>query len=352
VRTLVSDEPLVLVMVGLPARGKTFLARKVARYLNWLGLQARVFNVGNYRRDRLGSTQPASFFDPDNPEGVLARKELALAALDDLLAWLRDGPARVAIYDATNATRSRRRIVVDRLKEHGLTPIFVESVCTDPAVVEANIRETKLSMPDYAGVDPDAAVADFRARIAHYERAYEPLDEDDLSWVKLVDVGRRVVVNGIGGYLPSRIAFFLANLHITPRPVVLTRHGESEFNVAGRIGGDTSLTERGAGFAERFGRWAPTFLDRPPQVWTSTLRRTIETAASLPWPSRPVRNLDRPPPRCRGRAAGWATWTRSTPACSTAAPTTRSSSAARTRPRPGRRTSSGTATRAASPTRT
>jgi len=55
----------------------------------------------------------------------------------------------------------------------------VESVCNDRALVEANVRETKLSMPDYAGVDPDAAVADFRARIAHYERAYEPIDEPE-----------------------------------------------------------------------------------------------------------------------------------------------------------------------------
>jgi broad specificity phosphatase PhoE len=291
-RTIASNDPLVLVMVGLPARGKTFLARKVARYLNWLGRPARVFNVGNYRRTRLGSTQPASFFDPDNPEGVSARRDLALAALDDLVDWVKSAPGRVAIYDATNATRARRDLVVDRLARYGLVPIFVESVCNDPALIEANIRESKLSMPDYAGVDADTAVADFRARIAHYERAYEPLDEPDRCWVKLVDVGHRVVVNEIHGYLPSRIAFFLANLHITPRPVLLLRHGESEYNVAGRIGGDTALTPRGREFAARFGAWAAGWLDRPAQVWTSTLRRTIETASTLPWPSTPIRNLD------------------------------------------------------------
>lgn len=36
--------------VGLPARGKTFIARKIARWLVWLGYQAKIFNVGNYRR--------------------------------------------------------------------------------------------------------------------------------------------------------------------------------------------------------------------------------------------------------------------------------------------------------------
>ncbi len=38
--------PTVIVMVGLPARGKTFIARKMARYLIWQGVKTRVFNVG------------------------------------------------------------------------------------------------------------------------------------------------------------------------------------------------------------------------------------------------------------------------------------------------------------------
>lgn len=37
-------------MVGLPARGKTYISRKICRYLNWLGFKSRVFNIGNYRR--------------------------------------------------------------------------------------------------------------------------------------------------------------------------------------------------------------------------------------------------------------------------------------------------------------
>ena len=31
-------EKLVFVTVGLPARGKTYIARKLARYMNWLGV--------------------------------------------------------------------------------------------------------------------------------------------------------------------------------------------------------------------------------------------------------------------------------------------------------------------------
>lgn len=37
-------------MVGLPGRGKTFLCNKLVCYLNWLGHDTKLFNVGSYRR--------------------------------------------------------------------------------------------------------------------------------------------------------------------------------------------------------------------------------------------------------------------------------------------------------------
>lgn len=33
--------PHVVAMVGLPARGKTYIAMKLARYLNWVGLPTK-----------------------------------------------------------------------------------------------------------------------------------------------------------------------------------------------------------------------------------------------------------------------------------------------------------------------
>lgn len=41
---------MVIGMVGLPARGKTYISRKICRYLNWMGFKSKVFNIGNYRR--------------------------------------------------------------------------------------------------------------------------------------------------------------------------------------------------------------------------------------------------------------------------------------------------------------
>ncbi len=302
-RTLLDDDPHVLVMVGLPARGKTFLARKIVRYLSWLGRPARVFNVGNYRRERLGPAQPAAFFDPDNPEGFASRREMALAALSDLVDWVTAGKGRVAVYDATNATRERRALVCRVLGERGLTPIFIETVCNDPAQIEANIRESKLSMPDYAGMDAPSAIADFRARIAHYERSYEPVDEADRSWIRLVDVGEQVVLHRLRGSVPTSLVPLLVNQHLVSRPIFLTRHGQSRFNEQDRIGGDSPLTEVGRTFAGRLGAFLPAKIaSARPVVWTSTLQRTIETASGLPWKKAALRNLDEID---AGRFDGW-----------------------------------------------
>src|SRR5277367_1722109 len=132
---------LAFVMVGLPARGKTFIARKIARYLSWLGYRTQLFNVGSYRRARLGSRQLHSFFDPRNEAGQAARRAVALAALDDMVTFLGEG-GDVAIYDATNSSRERRSLVRARCVEAGLEVVFVESSCTDLSIVESNIRAT------------------------------------------------------------------------------------------------------------------------------------------------------------------------------------------------------------------
>lgn len=280
-------------MVGLPARGKTYIARKIARYLSWLGHRTRVFNVGAYRRERLGSHLSHEFFDPDNPAGEDARRQMALAALDDMLAWLR-AVGEVAIYDATNTTHERRAMVRARCEREGISVLFVESVCDDDAIIASTIRETKLKSPDYAGIDPELAVKDFLARIAHYERVYETVDQHDGSFIKLVDVGREVVLHHIRGYIPGRLVALLMNLHIAPRPIWLTRHGESTYNQESQVGGDPDLSARGEKYAlalEKFFR-AHALPQDQAQVWTSTLKRAVQTARHLPTDAFTWRALD------------------------------------------------------------
>ena len=169
-------DKLCIVMVGLPARGKTFIARRLRQYLRFFhGAKCEVFNVGTYRREMLGSNHMADFFDPDNKTTQVQRQSCRDAAMNDMKAWMSKhaGTGTVAIFDATNSTKAKRDWIVNEVEEIMESRshiIFIESVCTDMSLIDANIRTAKLTMPDYKGISPDEATADFRERIKMYVR--------------------------------------------------------------------------------------------------------------------------------------------------------------------------------------
>ena len=66
-----------------------------------------------------------------------------------------------------------------------------------------------------------------------------------LSYIKIFDVGTRYMVNRVQDHIQSRTVYYLMNIHVTPRSIYLCRHGESELNLRGRIGGDSGLSARG-----------------------------------------------------------------------------------------------------------
>uniref|UniRef100_A0A3Q4GGI2 6-phosphofructo-2-kinase/fructose-2,6-biphosphatase 1 n=1 Tax=Neolamprologus brichardi TaxID=32507 RepID=A0A3Q4GGI2_NEOBR len=89
---------------------------------------------------------------------------------------------------------------------------------------------------------------DFTQRIDCYRASYMPIDDEKdrkLSYIKIFDVGSRYLVNRVQDHIQSRIVYYLMNIHVTPRSIYLSRHGESELNLLGRIGGDTGLSPRG-----------------------------------------------------------------------------------------------------------
>nr|KJB20411.1 hypothetical protein B456_003G146900 [Gossypium raimondii] len=278
------DRHLAIVLVGLPARGKTFTAVKLTRYLRWLGHDTKHFNVGKYRRLKHGTNQSADFFRADNPEGMEARNEVAALAMDDMIAWMQEG-GQVGIFDATNSSRSRRNMLM-KMAEGRCKIIFLETICNDERIIERNIRLKIQQSPDYAE-EPDfeAGLQDFTTRLANYEKVYEPVDEG--SYIKMIDMasghGGQIQVNNISGYLPGRIVFFLVNTHLTPRPILLTRHGESRDNVRGRIGGDSVLSDTGEIYMKKLANFVEKRLksERTASIWTSTLQRTILTASPI-----------------------------------------------------------------------
>jgi hypothetical protein len=94
------DNKLYIVMVGLPARGKSITATKLKENLKHDSIRAKVFNNGDLRRKMIPqNTSYAGFYDPKNKEGVALREKIALINIDKAQAYLeRNGD--VAIFHA------------------------------------------------------------------------------------------------------------------------------------------------------------------------------------------------------------------------------------------------------------
>ena len=312
-------EKHVLVMVGLPARGKTHMAKRLCQYLRFFhGARTQVFNVGTYRRKMMTRKKAdAQFFDQRDAESEALRKSFARAALKDMIDFLfqEDNASyleqrgfdsgRVAIFDATNTTRARREWIREQLGRLPLKLLFVESVCTDEEIIERNIWQAKVNNDDYRSeADKKKAYDDFRKRIAKYEEVYEPMQEEHLSFIKLINEGRRVEINNIHGFLLGRIVQFLSNLHATHQTIYLSRHGQSEYNFQGKIGGDSVLSRMGENYATMLAKYCEDVIcveerggveggggaarkerhPRPCRLWTSSLQRTILTARHIAHP--------------------------------------------------------------------
>mmetsp|Transcript_22383 Transcript_22383/g.76689 ORF Transcript_22383/g.76689 Transcript_22383/m.76689 type:complete len:631 (+) Transcript_22383:282-2174(+) len=224
---------VMLCMVGLPARGKSYITKMMERYLQWSGFPVRIFNAGNLRRQEGMAGASAGFFSDENKEASAMREKVASACMEEAINWLQmQTNVCVVIFDATNTTKRRRQMVVERCREsRGITPVFIESICDDPGVLEENYR-LKMGNQDYQDMDPAQAREDFMKRVKAYESRYETIDDDeqggDLMYIKLFNVGQKVVMHSCSGYLVSQIGFYLSNIHIQPRSIWLTRHAEFE----------------------------------------------------------------------------------------------------------------------------
>jgi hypothetical protein len=270
---------LVIVLVGLPGRGKSFVARKLQFFLTWLGLECKIFNVGKYRREaaaqlafeeaKIGTKSErevagscdADFFDPNNKKAAQLREKVADVALRDMLNWLDDeqdtqrgifrndsglttaseeggtSRDRIAIFDATNSTVKRRTWILEECTSPEKRPgkptgvVFVESICDDEDLLEENFRFKVLNSPDFEGMSEEEAVADLRKRVKKYEEQYETIDDDSLSYIKVFNLSTKVLVNHCYGRMSKIIVPAIMAWNIGSRPIFLCRPGKTHSSV-------------------------------------------------------------------------------------------------------------------------
>ena len=379
----------VLIFIGLPLVGKRTIALRLKRYLRFFhGAKCKAFDIAKFSPAANGGnnamTSPMDanahafdFFDrlrnflegsDDKPSAQTSAMEVDNAQMTAQMASRRASvngvdpvdrnaknvdSGRVAIVFSSDAmstfyenwsgsSKERRRWILARLatlsdsskSKIRVKTIFIEVTLTKPDLVD-NILEQKLDRDVREGRlrnsrDRDTAATEWKDRVNDYRKLYVTLQEDgsedDMSYIKLINYGERVLTNRMRAYLPQRIVQFLTATHPTKHTIYLCRHGQSEYNTTGRLGGNSPITERGWVFAEILARFAaehvcnlkevktpqstlcsdlddpylaatpgetiwssrdvsdPKGASVPSRLWTSSMLRTIQTAALIPHP--------------------------------------------------------------------
>ena len=132
VKSSCTSTPHVIVMVGLPARGKTYISRKLSRYLNWIGVNTRVFNAGDYRRninEDQAKKPEHNFWDPNNS----CARSRARGSTSRPPPAARHGPRRRPVICAgdgdANPAHARRPRAGLALRHLALCPACSDALC-------------------------------------------------------------------------------------------------------------------------------------------------------------------------------------------------------------------------------
>ena len=270
-----SDEKLYIVLMGLPARGKSTLAVRLRDAFRKDGIPTRIFNNGNLRRiyRSLDETSRSEFYSPENSAAVEWRKEFARMNMERAKAYLCNS-GQIAIMDATNAGRERRATIEKYLDDHSI--FFIECINDDEDILNLSIRE-KIKLPEFARLK-DKAATEFLKRIDYYRIIYTPL-KVERNYIRIDSLQNMIIEEKHNDVIPfyDRLRDYLVTDEV--KNLFLIRHTETEYNIENRIGGDSPLTKKGKEQATALGLFFKK--KKISYIFTSKKQRTIDTAKAI-----------------------------------------------------------------------
>jgi len=267
-----TTKKLYIVMVGLPARGKSTIAGKLRENLVKDHIKTRIFNNGDLRRKLSPEdTSYPEFYDPHNRDGVALREKIAVINIERAIQYLK-GAGHVAILDATNVSARRRKRTAEMLNDRPV--LFIECINQDEEILKASI-DRKVSLPEFHHLGKEAAIQSFCQRIRYYESIYTPVKKER-NLVRLDSLYNKILHEELSDDIPYYDLIRDLLVADTVKNLFLIRHGETYFNLENRIGGNSGLTENGKAQARALAHY---FRNRKiPVIFTSKKKRTIQTA--------------------------------------------------------------------------
>jgi broad specificity phosphatase PhoE/predicted kinase len=268
-----SDEKLYIVLMGLPARGKSTLAARLRDAFRRDGIPTRIFNNGNLRRiyRPLDETSRSEFYSPENSAAVKWRKGFARLNMERAKAYLCNS-GQVAILDATNAGRERRATIEKYLDDHPI--FFIECINDDEDILNLSIQE-KINLPEFSHLGRDKAIKEFLKRVDYYRMIYTPL-RVERNYIRIDSLQNMIIEEKHSDAIPfyDRLRDYLVTDEV--KNLFLIRHTETEYNIENRIGGDSPLTKKGKEQATALGLFFKK--KKISYIFTSKKQRTINTA--------------------------------------------------------------------------
>lgn len=253
----IENKKLCLIMVTKNERDRCFLTQKLIRYMGWLAIKCKVFKD----RDDLGRS-----IDIDD-------------IITNICEWFREEYSTIAVLDIYDVNLCDGSQYSQSFKKHYIDTLFVEYIGDNPKSVNCDVINNTSVKP----------VSDTSDGIINNSRILN----DQLSYVVLRKESKDTLINKVDNYLQTRIIFYILNINMENKSIWLSRHGESIYNLQEKIGGDSSLSPRGHKYAQLLPDLIKSQVgDLPLVVWTSTLKRTQETARFLPYKKLAWKALD------------------------------------------------------------
>lgn len=206
---------LVIIMVGVSARGKTYVRREISRYLSWHGRKVAVLSHRDFRMAVVGERTTLSA----DEEGIISR-----SIAQEMKRIMSDGPVTI-ILDGTHLTRCRRGSLHSAiLSERICDPqsiIFLERYIDDMPTLRRNCRAAARTM--------DVTEEQYMQRCEEQMRIYNPLSpsiDSQLTFIRIIN-NSKLHFHRVSGRI-GRVGNLLGHLRHRSIRLYLATHGQAE----------------------------------------------------------------------------------------------------------------------------
>jgi len=256
--TIDLHDKLLITIVGLPARGKSYTAKKLMAYLTWLGFKVKLFNFEEKRiptptkrrNSRTLESEPTMsrslpdtskfpilprvavmdpYRNPVEPDIQVVTAEddtnakVMKILVQQFLEFFRTEGGEIALFIPWSTTHKKRCNLLSKCQQSGLNlnVLFVENICNDISILKQNLQNKIDNSPYLKNMPPSEATRYLHQRILKYQRSFETISDDNMSYIKMINLSSKIISNRIFGHLSTTVMNFLTSIHLELRPVWL-----------------------------------------------------------------------------------------------------------------------------------